>query len=159
MKLFPTLKRLLLATSVLFLLMGAAAPLTLKAQTSFVTAPAGTYTNTEVRKWYNDQVATIAPRNLTWEKQGLPIDERAFLAWGMRHNARVEARKMMSSKREVRQLQRRDRKKYGNPDGPTFDYLVDKNKEKGLEGKAIYQSILESSQRTNKKVNEEYQGK
>ena len=148
--------RLIYLLGLVAVLMTAPTAPSLSAQTSFPVASGEKISNTEVRTWYNKQVATIADRNAEWEKAGFPVDERAFLAWGIRHNARVEAREMMEKKREVKKLQRRDKRKYGNPDGPTFGYLVEKYQEEGLTGNAIYEAIIESSQRTNKKVNEQH---
>ena len=87
-------------------------------------------TNAEIRQWYNDQVAPITRLNETWMKEGLSA-ERAKRAYELRHSARIKARAMMQIEEEVTQLQRRDMEKYGNPDGPTFDYLVQKNREAG----------------------------
>ena len=62
----------------------------------------------------------------------------------------------MQNKQEVIDLQARDQEKYGNPDGPTFDYLVEKNRKKGLEGDAVYEDIIGSSNRTNQEYNEKF---
>jgi hypothetical protein len=50
-------------------------------------------------------------------------------------------------------LQDRDLEKYGHADGPTFSQLLERNREKGLEGDAIYQAILDSAQRTDGETN------
>lgn len=112
--------------------------------------------NKEVRQWYNDEVATIDAKNEEWIKAGLSAEDRAHKAYDIRHNARISARKMMRSEAQVKKLQKRDQEKYGNPDGPTFEYLYAKNKAKGLEGDAIYEAIIGSSTRTNKEVNDRF---
>jgi len=38
--------------------------------------------------------------------------------------------------------------KYGHPDGPTFDQVVERAESKGLRGDDAYEAIVESSQRT-----------
>jgi PII-like signaling protein len=63
---------------------------------------------------------------------------------------------MMSDPSEVEDLRKRDQEKYGNPDGPTFEWLVNQNQQKGLAGDAVYEAIVVSSQRTDKKVNESF---
>lgn len=83
-------------------------------------------TNAEIRQWYNDQVAPITQLNGKWTKEALSPEERAKRSYEIRHSARIKARAMMQNKEEVTLLQRRDMEKYGNPDGPTFDYLVQK---------------------------------
>jgi len=112
--------------------------------------------NEEIRQWYNDAVAVIPTLNEQWKKDGLSAEERAKKAQEIRHHARVEARSMMQNKQEVAELQARDQEKYGNPDGPTFEFLVEKNRLKGLQGDAMYEDIVGSSNRTNKEYNEKY---
>ena len=52
------------------------------------------------------------------------------------------------------ELRARDQQKYGNPDGPTFTQLVNKARTDGLQGDAVYESIIGSSQRTDEKTNQ-----
>jgi hypothetical protein len=113
-------------------------------------------TDAEIRQWYLDQVATLGPLNEKWLAEGLDAEERARRAYAIRHDARIEARDMMQSWTAVLALRMRDRVKYGNPNGPTFEYLVDKNKAKGLEGDAVYEAIVGSARRTNRAVNERH---
>jgi hypothetical protein len=60
---------------------------------------------------------------------------------------------MMASVAEVEDLRKRDQEKYGNPDGPTFEQLVEGAKKKGVVGEAIFEGIIASSQRTDEAVN------
>ncbi|CAN5220216.1 hypothetical protein BH18ACI2_BH18ACI2_03540 [soil metagenome] len=60
---------------------------------------------------------------------------------------------MMIDPAEVELLRARDLAEYGNPDGPTFEFLVKRLKEAGLEGDAVYEAIVEGSYRTNAGVN------
>ncbi|MBL8472314.1 MAG: hypothetical protein KF778_22005 [Rhodocyclaceae bacterium] len=110
-------------------------------------------TNAEIRQWYNDQVAVIPKLDAGWIEQGLSPEQRARQAYEIRHHARIQARAYMQDKQEVAQLQARDQEKYGNPDGPTFDYLVAQNVKKGLQGAAVYEEIIGSSNRTNAEYN------
>jgi hypothetical protein len=119
----------------------------------------GAMTNAEVRDWYNAQVATIPTQNQAWLGEGLSAELRARQAYTIRHDARIEARNMMSNKAEVEQLRARDQVKYGDRDGPTFEYLVDKNRDKGLEGDAVYEAIIESSARTDEQTNARFKTK
>lgn len=54
---------------------------------------------------------------------------------------------------EVELLRARDVAEYGNPNGPTFEFLVKKLKEAGLEGDAVYEAVIEGSYRTDTGVN------
>jgi hypothetical protein len=113
-------------------------------------------TNAEIRQWYNDQVAVIASLDIQWRRQGLAPEERARRAHAIRHDARIKARDFMPDKAEVEMLRARDREKYGNPDGPGFEDLVARNREKGLTGDAVYDDIVGSSNRTDRATNEKF---
>ncbi|CAA6814228.1 MAG: Unknown protein [uncultured Sulfurovum sp.] len=107
----------------------------------------------EIRKWYNYQVVAISLINKRWIEEGIALEERAKMAYALRHNARMNARYMMQDKKAVKVLQERDMKKYGNPDGPDFSYLIHKSKSKGIKGDEVYKKIIESSSRTNAQYN------
>ena len=113
-------------------------------------------TNEQIRQWYNDQVSVIPNLNLQWQSEGLSAEERAQRAQDIRHAARIKAREFMQNQQEVADLRARDQEKYGNPDGPTFDQLVQANRAKGLEGDAVYEQIIKSSSRTNKEYNDRF---
>ena len=114
-------------------------------------------TNCDIRLWYNYQVVDIGKINERWEQEGIPLETRARKAYNLRHQARINARYMMPNKAEVEVLRQRDQQKYGNPDGPTFEYLLKKNTDKGLSMEAAYQSIIDSSSRTDKGYNADCQ--
>ncbi len=112
-------------------------------------------TNCEIRIWYNYQVIAIAKLSEKWLADGLDLKTCAEKAYKLRHDARVNARFMMQDKTEVEQFQERDMKKYGNPDGPTFEYLMEKSRKKGLSEEECYKAIVESSGRVSKVYNSE----
>src|SRR4029079_3277737 len=85
-----------------------------------------------------------------WQAQGLSLEQRARQASELRHGMRMTARAMMSDPAQVLGLLLRDAQKYGDGEGPTFDQLVAQRGADGLEGDAIYQAILGSSQRTDR---------
>lgn len=105
-------------------------------------------TNCQIRIWYNYQIVAISALNKRWKALGMSLIDRAHKAFQIRHDARVNGRFMMQDKFEVAALRDRDNKKYGNPDGPTFEHLVDFTKEKGFTGDAVYRAIIESTSRT-----------
>lgn len=111
-------------------------------------------TDCEIRVWYNYQVNAIPSLNQEWEKEGKSLEERAKHAYSLRHEARIRARQLMADQAAVVKLQARDLVKYGNPDGPTFEYLVAKGQKKGLPDSSVYQGIIESSSRTNPGYNQ-----
>jgi hypothetical protein len=106
-------------------------------------------TNCEIRIWYNYQIVAIAKINERWLANGVSLIDRAQRAYRLRHNARINGRFMMDDRFEVATLRDRDNKKYGDPDGPTFDYIVEGTRVKGFEGDGIYREIIKSSSRTN----------
>lgn len=113
--------------------------------------------NCDIRVWYNYQVVAIGRLNERWKANGMSLLDRAKRAYQLRHNARVNGRYMMKDRFEVATLRDRDNKKYGNPDGPTFDYLVNYHRESGFSGDEIYERIIESSARTSPVFNSECQ--
>jgi hypothetical protein len=63
---------------------------------------------------------------------------------------------MMKDAADVDALKARDQAKYGSPDGPTFEWLVTHEQQKGLSGDAVYEAIVESAQKTDRAVNEAF---
>jgi hypothetical protein len=110
-------------------------------------------TNREVRAWYRERINSISKLNPEWIAQGVSIEERAYRAWRIRHDARIEARAMMENPAEVEDLKERDRRLYGNPDGPTFDQLVRENRERGLAGDEVHERIISTWQTSSGRVN------
>lgn len=113
------------------------------------------WSNCDIRLYYNRLISGIPAQDASLKQQGRSPEERARAAFDARHNARLTCRAMMSNQIEVDELRARDREKYGNPDGPAFEQLVEKNRRKGLQGDAVYDEIIASSQRTDEKVNQE----
>lgn len=109
--------------------------------------------NCDIRTWYNFQVLAIPQLNDYWITQEITLKERAYKAYILRHNARVHARYMMPNKEEVALLQKRDLAKYGNPDGPTFETLLEKNQAKGMTLEQAYKSIIQTASQTNNNYN------
>ncbi len=110
-------------------------------------------TNAEIRLWYNHQVVIIPTLNTGWINEGVSAKERAQRAYDIRHRARIYARLLMQDKEEVDMLRKRDMEKYGNPEGPTWLYLIEKNRQKGLTDDKLYEEIVKSSSRTSAEYN------
>jgi hypothetical protein len=62
----------------------------------------------------------------------------------------------MENKAEVEDLRERDRRLYGNPDGPTFEQLVQQNRKSGMPLAQSYESIIEGAQITNRSMNRRF---
>lgn len=116
------------------------------------TNPANPKTNAEIRIWYLDRVASIEKLHEQWIADGDSPRTRAEAAWRIRREARLEARSKMADSREVELLRARDTSQYGNPDGPTFELLVQRLTNAGLEGEAVYDAIIEGSYRTDPSI-------
>lgn len=115
-------------------------------------------TDCQIRVWYNYQVVAIGKINKKWAKDGLDLETRARKAYELRHQARVNARFMMADQVAVDSLAARDMRKYGNPNGPTFEYLLEKNiKKYSISQDSSYQLIIDSSSRTSTAYNENCQ--
>lgn len=111
------------------------------------------WTDRQVRQFYLERVAAIGERDPQLRTEGKSAEARARAAYQLRQDARMTARAMMQDQEAVKGLEARDRVKYSNPNGPTFEYLVERAREKGLAGDAIYESIVESAQRTDAATN------
>ena len=60
---------------------------------------------------------------------------------------------MMRDSVEIDLLRKRDLKKYGSADGPTFEYLVEKLSQAGFGGDQLYEMIVDNSYRTDAELN------
>ncbi len=123
--------------------------------TSEVNLVAVPKTNCEIRIWYNYQVVAISALNKKWIADGLDLKTRAKKAYQLRHNARVDARFMMQNKEEVKQFQARDQAKYGNPDGPTFEYLFNGLTKEGHSAEECYRRIIASASKVSPVYNKD----
>lgn len=112
-----------------------------------------TWTDRQVRQFYLARVAAIGPADDGARARGDSVETRARTAFAARNEARTIARAMMQDAAAVEALRDRDRAKYGTPDGPTFEYLVDRAAQKGLTGDAVFASIIESAQHTDAATN------
>lgn len=111
------------------------------------------WTDRQVRQLYLERVAAIGTADAGLQAAGKPTQERARAAYTTRHDARATARAMMRDAAMVEELWARDREKYGTPDGPSFEFLVEKAEAKRQTGEAVYQSIIDSAQRTDVATN------
>jgi len=59
----------------------------------------------------------------------------------------------MPDRRERELLRARDIEKYGSPDGPSFEFLMARLKDAGLEGDDAYEAIIAGSFRTDRVLN------
>ena len=113
------------------------------------------YTNVEIREHYLKLISQIQPTVDQMKKDGKKAEERAKKAYQLRHDARMLCRAMMTDRKQVEELKARDKEKYGQGDGPTFEQLFENNKKKkGLKAEEAYEAIIASSQRTDGAVNE-----
>jgi len=110
-------------------------------------------TNEEIRSWYLAGVSAIHPLNERWVREGASLEERARRSWRFRHDLRAAARELMQDPVEMEALRARDLQLYGNPDGPTFEQLVEEEKARGLTEAQAYERIVQGSQSTNPEVN------
>ena len=108
----------------------------------------------EIRTAYNVEAGKAAQLAAANEgATGVALENATRQVYQIRHNARLGLRGKMSQWIDRWVLEARDFLQYGNKDGPTFEFLVDKAKGKGLVGDAIYRYILGSAARTNEAVN------
>src|SRR5262245_58222014 len=82
------------------------------AEASALKAKGVTWTNEEIREYYVRVNDAIPAKNAAWKAEGKTAEQRARLAYEIRHNARLTCRAMMSSRLAVIGLQIRDFFKY-----------------------------------------------
>ncbi len=117
--------------------------------------PSGRYP--DLRQGYLDELNDIGRKNQQWLREGRSPEWRAREAFRLRKDARLRAREGMSPE-DVRKLEARDVEKYGHPDGPTFEQVVERARSSGLRGDAAYEGVVESSQRSDPFFNPPPQG-
>lgn len=88
-------------------------------------------------------------QNLT----GQSLKAAAIRCHDIRHQARLTARETMSQWMSRAAIKLRDFWEYGNEDGPTFNFLMQKANAKGYYGDDAYKYIMSGSARTNAAVN------
>lgn len=114
------------------------------------------WSNRQIREMYVCAVSTIGAVDARRIAEGRTTEERAHLAWQDRHHARRVSRAMMDDQAEVAALRARDLAKYGDPDGPTFEWLLAKAERDGLVGDARHAAIIEGAQRTDDATNRRF---
>ncbi len=110
-------------------------------------------TNREIRSWYLREVAKIAALDREWQDRGDSLEVRARQAWQRRRDLRLQARAMMEAPADLELLRARDFQRYGNPDGPTFEDLVERFRASGLSLADACEAILRGALSTDESVN------
>lgn len=119
--------------------------------------------NSKIREYYNGFLSYFLDKG--WKGENgleqdtrLSLADKAYIAYNVRHQARLEARQYMNVKDRTL-VEARDFKTYGNREGPTFEWLVAKKLAK-IKGEVnqqnldqLYEEIINSSTKTNRKVN------
>lgn len=100
------------------------------------------WTDQQIRNSYLCEVARAASLDADAKKAGTSAEQRAKAAFAIRHDARAVARAMLADAAKIQSLETADTQKFGNADGPDFDHLVKKAKEKGLSGDAMYEDVI-----------------
>ena len=104
------------------------------------------------RQRYLDDLGSIGNRNKQWLREGRPAEWRAREASKLRKEARLRARSEMDPE-GIKWAEARDMKKYGHPDGPTFEQKVAEARAKGLTGDAVYEDVIDAAQRSDPGIN------
>lgn len=109
--------------------------------TSVEPAP-GTLSNVDARKWYLEQEKKIPLLIDT----SLPKKDQAKQAFDLRNGFRTQARELMADRELAEKLMREE-------PNLTWEAVVQKAINKGYSGDEVYQSIIDSSQRSRTSVN------
>ncbi|MDP9174575.1 MAG: hypothetical protein M3O30_12010, partial [Planctomycetota bacterium] len=113
-----------------------------------------------LRQVYREAAADAAQvGNANPGASGAQLESMARQAYQIRSTARLQVRGMMSQWINLRVLQARDLVQYGDADGPSFDFLVQKAKAIGYSGDDIYRYIISGSARTSAAVDSAFKPK
>ena len=115
-----------------------------------------TMTNYGVRRWYLAQIELIGKEDQTLADAGASLEQRARIAHEKRESARVQARKLMPDQREVALLEARDSARYGSPQGPSFNQLLNQYLATGVSSDVAYLRIIQSAYRTDSTTNQRF---
>jgi RHS repeat-associated protein len=110
----------------------------------------------EVRANYDAGAEEIADTADSMQRQGKPLKEIAKTLSDMRRANRIAARQKMSSWLDVQMLEARDFAKYGDPDGPSFEWKISQAQSKGLTGDDVWKYIISSASRTDQATSERF---
>ncbi|TGG93455.1 hypothetical protein E4656_10430 [Natronospirillum operosum] len=105
----------------------------------------GSMSNAEARQWYLAADRGIVDRI----DLSAPLDVQAKQAFDLRNSNRTEARELMADRIEADRL-------YREEPNLTWDQMIQRQQSRGLSGDDIYNSILQSSQRTRTEINQRY---
>jgi filamentous hemagglutinin len=104
----------------------------------------GTMSNVEARQWYLDQDARI-PESLD---SSASLEDQARQAFDFRNANRTDARELMSDRIAADRLYREEPNR-------SWEKLIDYRRSTGLSDEQVYQSIIDSSQKTRTSVNKQ----
>lgn len=110
----------------------------------------------KVRAWYLHTIAHIPHVIQCCRLWHTPLLLQAFLAFYIRHLARVIARDF-TPEPLLETLRQRDTVKYGHPNGPTFPELVEQDWHKTHNVDQALDDVIASSERTDGTVNQRYE--
>ena len=91
-----------------------------------------------------------------WLAEGLSLEERARRGHAYRRRARFWARDQGVDAGDAAVLEVRDLEVHGNPEGPSFEELINRGLRKGKSLDAVYLGIIGSAQRSNAEVDAKY---
>lgn len=101
------------------------------------------------REWYHAYIDESVPFVEGLESTGLFSKKMlAEIAFELRHAARMGSRARMDSWTSLKMIEIRDWWKYSSTEGPDFNYLFNKEKNKGKTDSESYDAILDSFKRT-----------
>ncbi len=132
-----------------------------------VRSAGGGLSNEDARQIYQDHINEIPGQVQQMANEGVSSEEQARRAFEMRHEAREITRALMDDQVDAAGLVIRDYAKFGNPDGPGFEAVCDRQRQR-LEQEAVragrspdsvtdadvHQAVIASSLRTDAATNE-----
>lgn len=101
-----------------------------------------------LRRAYEREVAQLAAQAAELERQGVPLDEIARTVHQRRRDIGIKYKDLTPAPLRER-IYEINRQRYGDPLGPTFEFLVKNNTRDGV---VDYRAIIAGASRTNRDV-------
>jgi hypothetical protein len=110
----------------------------------------------DVHAAYKAKLAELGSLDAQWLAEGLSLEERARRGHAYRRRARFWARDQSVDAGDAAVLEVRDLEVHGNPEGPSFEELINRGLQKGKSLDEVYLGIIGSAQRSNAEVDAKY---
>ncbi len=105
--------------------------------------------NHQARAYVKGRKAELREAQAARERSGMSLDERARMAHAERAEMNQTAQEMMFWEGDVQQIRLRQQKEYGNPNGPTYEQLLQQKIRNGSTPNEARREIIDGASKGN----------